>query len=67
MMQETACQLVKSIGDDTILERIISGKLTFMKVTQRTKKKGKASMCHANNNQNSKNVRILGQNLIKVL
>ncbi|CAA6655641.1 unnamed protein product [Spirodela intermedia] len=58
---ETACQLVKSIGDDTILERIISGKLTFMKVTQRTKKKGKAFMCHTNNNQNSENVRNLGR------
>uniref|UniRef100_A0A1D1ZCF1 Flap endonuclease GEN-like 2 n=1 Tax=Anthurium amnicola TaxID=1678845 RepID=A0A1D1ZCF1_9ARAE len=58
---ETACQLVKSMGDDTILEKIFSGQLTFTRTAKRTKRKGEAPTCDGHAGQDLDNVQNLGK------
>lgn len=40
-MQETACQIIKAVGDDVILKKIASEGLTFLRKSKGTKKQGK--------------------------
>lgn len=40
-LQESACQVVKSTGDDLILQRIVRGGLPFLKKSKGSKKQGR--------------------------
>ncbi|XP_058078117.1 single-strand DNA endonuclease 1 [Magnolia sinica] len=44
--QETACQIVKSIGDDLVLQQIASEGLAFAKKTRGSKKQGQILNCN---------------------
>ncbi|KAF8380285.1 hypothetical protein HHK36_027767 [Tetracentron sinense] len=46
--QETACQIVKSVGNDVVLQLIASEGLAFAKKTKRSKKQGQVLKCNAN-------------------
>ncbi|MQM00063.1 hypothetical protein Taro_032792 [Colocasia esculenta] len=64
---ETACQFVKSIGNDTILEKIRSGQLAISRKVQKNKKKGETPAGDRYGGQDMDNVQDLGDKSLKLL
>ncbi|CAM8900558.1 unnamed protein product [Rhodiola kirilowii] len=48
--QESACQIIKAVGDDVILKQIASERLTFLRKSRGSKKEGKGCKSLRSNN-----------------
>ena len=51
-LQESACQIVKSIGENVVLQKVASEGLSFIKKKRSSKKQGAVSKCN-NSKENS--------------
>ncbi|GAV81271.1 LOW QUALITY PROTEIN: XPG_N domain-containing protein/XPG_I domain-containing protein, partial [Cephalotus follicularis] len=59
---ESACQIVKEVGDSTVLQRIASEGLTFAKKTKTSKKQGQILKCSNKENTLDHEAKLNGSN-----
>lgn len=58
-LQESACQIVKSVGDSTVLQRIASEGLSFVKKKKGSKKQGHSLSANHEEDANGESKKLL--------